>query len=258
MPLHTFFQYGYFLWKKTKFEKFVNYYFDLILDHTLERFDISPDELPESATELWEILKTLEGNIWPMQAGSILRQEDNTYYIDFYSATIRLRQLLEYPSRTGKIANLRADHFELATQSIIEQTKWNPSDTLMSTRGRTLRYNGESITDIDAIGEFGENLLIVSCKSIVYTFDYDSGDYKSIRNTTTKILKAVEYWQGIKSKLLRNPIGDNYDFSKYKNIIAIVCTPRIFYVPIGQATQYEEENLRKYSSIEELKKWLES
>jgi hypothetical protein len=56
--------------------------------------------------------------------------------------------------------------------------------------------------------------------------------------------------------LKKYPVGDNFDFSAYSDILAVVCTPSIFFVPIGIATDEIDPHLRTVSSLGELENWL--
>ena len=93
---------------------------------------------------------------------------------------------------------------------------------------------------------------MVSCKSVVYSSAYDTGEYTTVRNTASLIEKAVAYWQEKSAFFVANPIGDNYDFTKYERFIAVVCTPWPVYVPISLATQEVAPGLLVATSVGEL------
>jgi hypothetical protein len=61
--------------------------------------------------------------------------------------------------------------------------------------------------------ELDGTCIMVSCKSRVYTADYDRGLYRVVRNTADYISHAVEDWEALLDRLRRNPVGDNYDLS---------------------------------------------
>jgi hypothetical protein len=52
------------------------------------------------------------------------------------------------------------------------------------------------------------------------------------------------------------PAGANYDLSRYRSILGVVCTPTVPYLPIGSATAFVTEGLRAASSYTELVNWL--
>ena len=192
---------------------------------------------------------------WPLIKGSIVFFEKDRIYVDLHAATLYFLANLRFPDFTGDIANARALHFEKITQRIINKTKWMPSPDLLQYRGRTLKYNGKNITDIDAIGELKGQLLLVSCKSIPYTNDYNMGDHKITRNISCRIEEAVVKWQEVIDFFNNNKKGDNYDFSNYLIGPPLVCTPVPFFSK-GVATEIAIGSLRKACTLEELEEYL--
>jgi len=84
----------------------------------------------------------------------------------------------------------------------------------------------------------------------------DAGDYTEVRNAATYLVDAAAQWIQIKTLFQSNPVGDNYDFSQFKEIISPVCTPSVFYVPIGIARAWIAEGLFQVSSIDELSEFV--
>ncbi len=201
-------------------------------------------------------LETCSGSIWPLQPGSPIRRDGDLICVDLYAATARLSSLLEFPSVQGKVANARAAHFELAAQAVIDDSPWCPNNDLKQLRGRKLRYNNQDVTDIDAIGEYNGTLLMVSCKSVIYTSAYDSGDYALVRNRSEMIEEAVRYWTDKKMFLEAHKLGLNYDFTRYEHFIAVVCTPWPVYVSLGPATREITPRLLASVSLAEFQEWL--
>ena len=216
----------------------------------------SSNQLPISGDELLRALEGCSGSTWPLLSGSPIRRDGNKICVDLYGATTRLRSLIEFPHVQGQLANARADHFELAAQKIIDGSPWRPDENLRQVRGRTLRYANENVTDIDAIGVHGKTLLMVSCKSVVYSSAYDTGNYDTVRNTGGLIEKAVKYWRDKQAFIEEHRKGNNYDFTEYDRFIAVVCTPWTVYVPIGLATQEISPHLLAAVSLGELEDWL--
>ena len=245
---------GYLLMPKSKFVDIADEWLtveDPWLDETFTDQLIS-----SSGNDFLEALKALQGNSYPLKAGPIIRTEQDIICLDLFAASQYFEHILEYPDSKGKIANNRSGHFEKAVQKTIDQSKWKPKHEVAALRGRTLRLSNQNITDIDSIGENDGKLLIVDCKSVIYNSDYDIGDYKIVRNTESEIVKKTQKWQTNKEFFKENPVGDNYDFSGYSDIIAIVCTPTVVFVPIGIATEETETGLRTVSTLNELEKWL--
>ncbi|HMI84037.1 MAG TPA: hypothetical protein VK550_08070 [Polyangiaceae bacterium] len=102
------------------------------------------------------------GHSWPIQAGPLVRRDGQVICLDFAAATARFEAGRVFPRVNGEIPNARAAHFETAVQRIVDSTDWRPSDDLACMRGRTLRRDGQKITDLDAVGARGSTLLVIS------------------------------------------------------------------------------------------------
>ena len=135
----------------------------------------------------------------------------------------------------------------------IDESVWKPSAATRLLR-KPLRLGGAYLTDIDAVGERNGELLLVSCKWIAYTPQYDAGVYSVVRNASTTVVSAIDTLE----RLLGDRIGDNYDLTSYKAIHTVVCTPHPLWVPIGQATAQPSKGLYRACSIAELRRWLGS
>jgi hypothetical protein len=211
---------------------------------------------PESAENFLTELGKIGGCTWPLRPAPVVRREKQVTCVDLLAAGECLNAVLEAPISDGVIPNIRGQHFELLTQELIDRSSWKPASEIGNVRGRTLRIGGAPVTDIDAIGERNNELLAVSCKSVIYSGEYDSGDFRTVRNAASAIINAVKEWQDKMSLLRSAGRGDNFDFSKFSTIIPLVCTPAIVYVPIGLATAEVRPGLRAASSVAELAAWL--
>jgi hypothetical protein len=213
-------------------------------------------EPPASAEQFLTELSAIAGSIWPLRTAPVVRREEQVTCIDLLAAGEYLDAVLEAPISDGVIPNVRAQHFELLTQELVNQISWKPSYEIGKLRGRALRVGGKAVTDIDAIGEHNNQLLAVSCKSLVYSGAYDSGDFRAVRNLASSTVDAVKEWQQKMSLVVSVRRGDNFDFSNFSKIIPVVCTPANVYVPIGLATDDVAPGLRAASSVTELATWL--
>ena len=212
--------------------------------------------LPTTSAELFHTLEASSGSIWPLQPGSPIRTDGDLICVDLYAATARLNSLLEFPNVQGKVANARAAHFELAAQAVIDDSPWCPGKHLKKLRGRKLRYENQDVTDIDAIGECNKTLLMVSCKSMIYSGAYDAGEYAAVKNKSDTIHLAVTQWEEKRSFLEKHKLSPNYDFRNYQRLLAVVCTPSPLYVSIGPATREIAPHLFAATSLYELGQWL--
>jgi hypothetical protein len=119
------------------------------------------------------------------------------------------------------------------------------------------RLNGTIITDIDALAVKADTLIAISCKSIIYTSEYDKGDYNVIRNGETTVVSALNYWNDVVEELNQQPVGQNFNLSEFKVIKGVVCTPFVLFTSNSAALSETMPGLRSVCSVEELKTWLE-
>jgi hypothetical protein len=127
---------------------------------------------------------------------------------------------------------------------------------MLALRGRTLTHNGRNLTDIDAIGESGSALLLVSCKSVLYTDQYDVGDYASIRNMASDCRNYANAWRAKVEYLQKHPLGDNYDFRFADRFIGVVCTPQVVFVHKDVLEQNAADGLPMVASFHEVADWV--
>jgi hypothetical protein len=250
-------RYGYFTITQAFFKKVVN---ERIRSAAVQIQTLVPNiVLPADAQGSLDILEQSSGSLLPLRPGPPIRRIRTDLCIDIYAATMQLSRLLYFFPIGGAPDDVRGKHFELSVQEIIDDSLWHPPENIRRLRGRPLKHPSrgtDPLTDIDAIGARGDSLLIISCKSIPYSESYDEGDHRAIQSAASTIQRAVERWTEIKNFIEENPKGLNYDFSDYRKIIAVVCTPRVFYVPLGQSTQFIAPGLRAAASVHELIRWL--
>lgn len=212
--------------------------------------------LPRTSADLLQTLETCSGSIWPLQLGSPIRRDGELICVDLHAASARLNSLLEFPNVQGKVANARAAHFELAAQAVIDDSSWCPGKHLRQLRGRILKYENQNVTDIDAIGEHNDTLLMVSCKSMIYSGVYDAGEYATVKNKSDTVNLAVSQWEEKRSFFEKHKFSPSYDFRHYQRFLAVVCTPSPIYVSIGPATKEIAPHLFAATSLYELGNWL--
>lgn len=207
-----------------------------------------------SAREVLAACQQRKGSAWPLHAGPVVRSSGIAMCLDLAALTNRLHTLLEFPKATGDTANQRSSHFEQVVQAAIDASPWSPRPELRELRGRPLRRGGRPITDADAIGERNGLLLLVSCKSVVYSEDYDRGEHVAVRNAESVVVDAVTVWRQ-KVALLLQSRGDNFDFTPFRGVLTTVCTPHVVYVSSDDVTA-AGDGLRACLSLDELVAWL--
>lgn len=212
--------------------------------------------VPGSVEDWLRELEEGKGVIWPLKPGPVVRRLSGGVAFDWHCATRRLDALLEFPRTGGADGDVRGQHFEDAVQRSIDRSPWCPADELRALRRRHLRLGGERISDVDAIGALGDRVLLVSCKSVIYSGAYDKGERRSVENVAGKIVDSVMEWRNVCEQLLKNPLGDNYDLSRFRQVIGVVCAPYPAYVPVGIATEFLINGLRTACTLSELEEWL--
>lgn len=195
------------------------------------------------------------GSAWPIVHGNPVRSTPNYVCIDMWAASMGFITALQFPKVQGQVANERATWFEDVVQELIDTTPWTAPE-IRSLRQKPLTLGGKTLTDIDAIGTQGRDLLIVSCKSIPYTMDYDRGVYNAIRNAESTVVNAVAHWKRIVETLDANRVGDTYDLSCFDRIIGVVCTPFAVYTKSEEALSTTTGSLRWASSFDEVAHFL--
>jgi hypothetical protein len=217
------------------------------------------------ATEPDQVLALLDGlpaACWPVTAPPVLHHAGPDIVIDLHAAGRHLITLCTIaPEDQGALVNIRAEHFEQTVQNLVDRSPWKPSNRAPR-RGLEPRPHGrDTLTDLDAVAEHDDTLLLISCKSRPYTGAYDSGDYRTVRNSVSLIEESVTKWQQVIDYLTQHPQGRNYDLSHYRRILGVICLPHTPYTPLGKATQVVSTNatgkiLRQACSFNELAAWL--
>jgi len=208
-----------------------------------------------NSQELERQLRSHRMTLDPLRSGPLIYDVAGGIALNAGTASQELSAALEFPAITGTAANVRAHAFELDLQLVIDNSPRRPTPYIRELVRRTLRVRGQKITDIDAIAQMDSLVVAISCKSIPFRAEYDSGDLRLTYNVASQIVTAVEEWVDKVTYLQHNARGDNYDLSEYK-LLPVVCTPLVMYVPLGPATEFVTPGLRRYCSATELRNWL--
>ena len=63
-----------------------------------------------------------------------------------------------------------------------------------------------------------------------------------MRNARTTLKKAVRDWDRKLATIRSNPVGDNYDFSRFERIEGVVVTPHVLFVHAGELLTVRQIN----------------
>lgn len=244
---------GYLLSDEQSFRNRMHEAFDLAprspLKAILDRAGVN------SVDDALALLDQMKGRPWPLEAGPVLYRDEDAFGVDLLAAGRRIADIV-FPRVQGALANARSEHFELRVQATVDASSSAPPPEIRSLRGVTLTLGGVPVTDLDAIACTADRqLLFISCKSIIYSPEYDAGKYRDVRNAATTVTSAESYWGDVLARFRANPKGDNYDFTGW-DLVGVVCTSTIIWTELGPCTRDVIAGLRAVVSLSELQEWL--
>lgn len=214
------------------------------------------ENVPKTAEHWLSVLEATTPSLWPFVRGGIVRRWQDIICFDLSMAAQSTLDFFRGRRLSGEVGNQRANKFELGVQGLFQGTAWDPPPRLRQLRCRSLRRSGRAITDLDALGVHQDTLMIVSCKSIIYDAFYDAGRYKAVRNASEVVKVGVSALLRTIADIRSNPIGDNFDFSEFKELFGIVCCPFAPYTTDSAALEFVQPGLRRACSAGELLQWL--
>ncbi|WP_422927618.1 hypothetical protein [Singulisphaera sp. PoT] len=148
---------------------------------------VLPEESPDE--KFSDRLLRMEGRPSPLLPGPVaFIVNDKLIGVDLYNATRRFQIMLEFPAIHGEPANVRAQAFEDAVQAVVDASPWAPPLAIRRLRGHHFKKDGKRFGEIDAFGCLDDTLLLVSCKSVIFTTQYDRGEFASI---TTVVFESL-------------------------------------------------------------------
>ena len=246
---------GYFVMDFQQWDDFADEHYSKACDEI--RQYLPQLQAPKNYSAFVTSCLNFKGEVWPLSHGDILRVTDDYVCIDMWAASTGFLGWFQFPKTQGQVANERASKFEDVVQEVINLSPWADS-SIQGLRQRELKVDGQALTDFDAIGSYDGTLLVVSCKSIPYTREYDRGAHNAIRNAASTVDKGVDYWVKIVSQLQTRKEGDNFNLTSYKQIIGVVCTPFAVYTSHPASLSMAVGKLRWACSLDELSEFLRS
>lgn len=205
-----------------------------------------------TALKVIERLRKSEAELLPLSSSQALIDIGQNAMLDGYSATARLKTILEVGNHGGEPSNIRAAIFEQLIQQTIDQSPCRPRGYLRNLIGRTVSDELGHITDIDCIAETSEFVLMIDCKSKVRSRAFECGEYLSVRNIRTALEKAADDWTSKVTRIAKTDVMSK----EARTILGIVCTPFIPFVISEGSRTIVLPGLRHVSSASELDEWL--
>ncbi len=164
-------QYGFVLFDRPHFEGVLAESLDIlrpVINGAL------PGAVPSGVPRLLEGIDDLRGTIAPARPGPLARFAGQKVLIDVSACSFALKSHLTVGKAGGEAANRKATAFELQVQAMLDQSAWRPPADVKMVRGRTLTLGGIPITNLDALATHGNVLLLVDCKSVAVSAEYES------------------------------------------------------------------------------------
>jgi hypothetical protein len=216
-----------------------------LLDADIEQLD--PDELSKGI-QFWELSGDRRSNdidlAYPGPHSIFLPCSDDLIFIDYAWIIRRLYNLfigVNIPDQ-----NFKGDALEKLVRH---------RGSVLPLKACKLR-KGEK-KQIDAAFEVGNRLVIIECKAVGKSISFDRGDTTAIQYRNKLIDKALKEVDEKARWLAIHPKGTNYDISHLYDILPIVVTPFVEYIPSTAPYYWLTEKLLRVLTPRELEIALE-
>lgn len=150
----------------------------------------------------------------------------------------------------GAEANRLTALFEKQVQTIIDASSYRPEGLLRELIGKTIRIGGRSVTDIDAVADGPDLLILVDAKSWSVPPSLQFGEYFAVEDRRKVAEAACIHWQE-KVAIIREHRRE-LGLPDGKKIVGVVVCPEAPYVLGGPCTADIGLSLMALSSIAEL------
>jgi hypothetical protein len=117
---------------------------------------------------------------------------------------------------------------------------------------KALKAQNNQSKQVDAAFGAGDVLVIVECKANGMSFGIELGDPSAIRYRKQLIEKALDEADTKARWLASNPVGRNYDISKYSRILPVAVTPFVEFIPSLKSYYWIKPRLPRVLSPSEL------
>jgi hypothetical protein len=174
---------------------------------------------------------------------------DKSVLIDLFGASRALDEAHVRQSG-GDSANQWTRLFEAQVQEVVDATSWRPNGEVRGLRGRTIRYQGQALTDIDAIAQRDDVLILIDAKAWAVPSALEFGEYWAVQARARIAEQAADAWQRKMEIVRQHP--ELLGLTGVSTIIGVVVAPEAPYVWEGSCTQEVGLGLLSVSSLAEL------
>jgi hypothetical protein len=109
---------------------------------------------------------------------------------------------------------------------------------------------------IDAAFAVGRRLIIVECKAVGWSIGFDRGDPESIQYRHQMVENALDQVDEKARWLANHPLGTNYDIRQFHDILPVVVTPFVEFIPGMQPRYWLTNTVPRVLTPQELEKAL--
>lgn len=159
-----------------------------------------------------------------------------TSLIDLAAASSALTEAHVRPI-DGAGAQMWGRAFEPRLQGQIDKSAWRPTGELRGLIGKEIWHAGRKITDIDAVAQAGQTVLLVDYKSYPSTRGTRTGEFRETRNLRDKVEEAATKWKdktalmNVERSILGVPI------ESVMTVDGVVVVPEVPFVHLSPATE---------------------
>lgn len=122
----------------------------------------------------------------------------------------------------------RGKQFEMYVRRIVDTTAWRP-DKLRGLVGKKIvKTDGSHLTDIDAIAENNEYVLLISCKSYRSADAVGEMDRASYMNRSSRVVDAIDKWCDVLDAI-RSDHGDIVELVGRRKLVGCIVYPDLYY-----------------------------
>jgi hypothetical protein len=211
-----------------------------------QRYD--PDWNPEQG--LAELERSSSELKWiDADTALVCRFTTDTVLVDLIGASRALDEAHVRQSG-GDAANQWTSLFERQVQEVIDGTPWKPRQEFRGLIGRTIRFEGQALTDIDAVAERDGVLLLIDAKAWAIPTTLEFGEFWAVRDRAKIAETAIVAWQHKMEILRQNP--QILGLAETPTILGLVVAPEAPYVTAGPCTEEVTNGLLAVSSLAEL------
>lgn len=155
-------------------------------------------------------------------------------------------------SKDGTPANIWGSTFETSVQQIIDSSSWRPEGRLRELVGRTVKYSGQAVTDIDGLADADGTIVIIDAKAHAASDAYLRGEWAGVRDFRRTIERESKAWTEKVTLLSGNRAMYGLEQLGQASLVPLVVVPFVPYLEIGPATREVIAGLRAVSSADEL------